>query len=351
MLPTPAANAAHHVDADRLGEGLRFLWLELTNKCNLICAHCYAESGPHPTRKDVLTTSDYDRLLEEGAALGCRAVQFIGGEPTLHRGLPELIAHARALGYEDVEVYTNGTVLPDTLLSCFVENRVSIAASVYADYADVHDAVTGRTGSHRRTIANLRRMVDADLDIRVGVITMDVNQDRVDATVSFLRELGIENVGIDHARGVGRGGDVCDGESGLQALCGQCWQGSLCVASDATVSPCIMAKAWPVGSTAHADLAELVNGPRLREVRELIRTEVWAAQQDAAPGQLCSPQEMTLCSPKEKKICNPQDPKQKKICNPPDPKEKKICSPNEPQKKKICNPQDPKKAGSAQWLS
>ena len=138
--------------------------------------------------------------------MGYRAVQFIGGEPTLHCGLPELITRARALRYEHVEVYTNGTVLPDTLLSCFVDNWVSMAVSVYADDPDIHDAVTRRTGSHRRTISNLQRMVAAGLDVRIGLIAMDVNKGRVDNTVSFLRALGIENVRIDVTRSVGRGG-------------------------------------------------------------------------------------------------------------------------------------------------
>lgn len=205
MLPAAAAKLTADEDLRALDE-LRFLWLELTNRCNLTCAHCYAESGPRPLRKDVLTTADYKRLLEEAAALGCRAVQFIGGEPTLHRGLPELITRARALRYEHVEVYTNGTVLPDTLLSCFVDNGVSMAVSVYADDPDVHDAVTGRIGSHRRTICNLQRMVVAGLDVRIGLIAMDISKGRVDNTVSFLRGLGIENVRIDVTRSVGRGG-------------------------------------------------------------------------------------------------------------------------------------------------
>ena len=28
---------------------LRFLWLEITAKCNLSCVHCYAESGRGPS--------------------------------------------------------------------------------------------------------------------------------------------------------------------------------------------------------------------------------------------------------------------------------------------------------------
>lgn len=28
---------------------LRFLWLEITGRCQLACAHCYADSGPTGT--------------------------------------------------------------------------------------------------------------------------------------------------------------------------------------------------------------------------------------------------------------------------------------------------------------
>jgi MoaA/NifB/PqqE/SkfB family radical SAM enzyme len=81
-----------------------------------------------------------------------------------------------------------------------------MAVSVYADDPDIHDAVTRRIGSHRQTISNLQRMVAAGLDVRIGLIAMDVNKGRVDNTISFLRGLGIENVRIDVTRSFGRGG-------------------------------------------------------------------------------------------------------------------------------------------------
>ena len=74
MLPAAAAKLTADENLRAL-DGLRFLWLELTNRCNLTRAHCYAESGPRPSRKDALTAADYKRLLEEAAALGCRAVR------------------------------------------------------------------------------------------------------------------------------------------------------------------------------------------------------------------------------------------------------------------------------------
>jgi MoaA/NifB/PqqE/SkfB family radical SAM enzyme len=72
---------------------LRFAWLEITGKCQLSCAHCYAESGPTGTH-GAMSGADWHRVIDQAADLGVRMVQFIGGEPTLHPDLPELVDHA-----------------------------------------------------------------------------------------------------------------------------------------------------------------------------------------------------------------------------------------------------------------
>src|SRR5437867_1446863 len=77
----------------RTSEGVQFLWLELTNRCNLQCVHCYAESSPFTGDDDLLAPGDYHDILANAAELGCKQVQFIGGEPTLNRQLPEFICH------------------------------------------------------------------------------------------------------------------------------------------------------------------------------------------------------------------------------------------------------------------
>jgi MoaA/NifB/PqqE/SkfB family radical SAM enzyme len=84
---------------------IRFMWLEITGRCQLSCIHCYAGSGPdggHGT----MTAADWERVIGEAAAAGVEMVQFIGGEPTLHPDLPRLVDHALAQGLE-VEVFSN----------------------------------------------------------------------------------------------------------------------------------------------------------------------------------------------------------------------------------------------------
>src|SRR5215470_2165890 len=92
-------------------KGLDFLWLELTNRCNLQCVHCYTESDPHSGDRDFLTKEDYISVMSQAHALGCRKIQFIGGEPQLNPDFYELLVKAKAIGFEFIEVFSNLTRL------------------------------------------------------------------------------------------------------------------------------------------------------------------------------------------------------------------------------------------------
>lgn len=82
-----------------------FAWLEVTGKCQLQCDHCYAYCGPAGSL-GAMSAEDWGRTVDQLADLGTRMVQFIGGEPTLHRALPGLVHHALDRGLA-VEVFTN----------------------------------------------------------------------------------------------------------------------------------------------------------------------------------------------------------------------------------------------------
>jgi sulfatase maturation enzyme AslB (radical SAM superfamily) len=253
-----------------------FLWLELTNRCNLQCIHCYADSGPQ-AEKGTLSTDDYIRLMTEAFALGCRRVQFIGGEPTLNRGLPVLIRTASEMGFEFIEIYTNLTILPEELLQCFVAYRVHVATSIYGPAGERHDAITLVDGSFEKTIRNLRRIMAAGLPVRASIIQMEANAAYTDSTVTFLREIGVRNVSVGGLRRIGRGAATCE-SSEMSELCGNCAGSTLCVSPTGVVSPCIMSKKWSVGSIADASLSDIATGDSLRETRQRIYDAVVSRQ-------------------------------------------------------------------------
>jgi len=248
--------------------GLDFAWLELTNRCNLSCSHCYAESGPDVDTRGELTEEEHLRVISELYALGCRKIQFIGGEPTLNKSLHNLIEFASAKGFTFIEVFTNLTRLPTPLFELLRKHKVAVATSFYSHRSEVHDQITNSQGSFFRTVQNIKRILAAGLQLRAGIILMDENRDDFEATKDFLNDLGVKEIGSDSIRGIGRAS--CADSKGMEELCGSCAGNILTVGPDGVVAPCNMSKQWAVGNVRTSDLAEIVRSDKLVSVRQNI---------------------------------------------------------------------------------
>ena len=251
---------------DKQINGLSFLWLEITEQCNLACKHCYGEFGPQKPQLGKVSFHDWKRIIAEGQELGCRKIQFIGGEPTLHPNFRQLVEHARQCGYDHIEVYTNGTTLDAEDLLFLKENHVSIATSFYSDSDVTHDSITGRTGSYNKTVSFIDSTVKSGLPIRVGIVSMEDNSQRIEAAKSLLAKLGVQNVKVDKRRGIGRGTSQESSHDKDEELCGQCWKGNLCISASGDVFPCVFSRHHRLGN-AYTSLRALVESQRTQDVR------------------------------------------------------------------------------------
>ncbi|MCX4826773.1 radical SAM protein [Streptomyces sp. NBC_01142] len=240
-----------------------FLELEITRRCQLMCAsHCYAEAGPTQGH-GIMTSDDWKRVISEAAALGVKRVQFIGGEATLHPDFAELVEHALAeeLG---VEVYSNLYRVRLEHWALFTRPGVTLATSYYADTDEGHDQVTGRKGSHAATRANLIEARRRGIHVRVGIVDV-LDGQRVDQARAELEALGITDVHTDRVRGVGnavQGG----GLPSTSALCGRCANGIAAILSDGTVTPCVLGRFLPAGQVQGTALERVFASPRWQQV-------------------------------------------------------------------------------------
>ncbi|MHC0430796.1 radical SAM protein [Streptomyces sp. O3] len=155
---------------------LRFLWLDLTRKCQLQCAHCYNASGPDGDH-GTMTREHWFEVLAQACKLGVSGVQLIGGEVTLHPHAIELAKRAWEVGLR-VEVFSNLVHVSDAWWELLQRDGMSLATSYYSDRAEEHNAMTGRR-SHGRTRANISKAVRLGVPLRVGVIGDD--EDRIRA--------------------------------------------------------------------------------------------------------------------------------------------------------------------------
>lgn len=258
----------------------RRLWAELTNKCQLECIHCYADSGPN-SGHGAMSAHDWMNLADQAAADGINMVQFIGGEPTMAPRFTEIMAHALDVGL-DIEVYSNLVHVTDEMWELFQSPGVNLAFSYYAQNAADHDAVTGHP-THRATRRNAEKAVHLGIPIRAGVIDFGHQEE----AVSDLASIGITKVAVDRVRHVGRGGDSTPAPG---ELCGRCGQDVAAVSADGDVTPCIFSRWLKVGNVRQTPLTEILGSPEMAAALAAVPAPRGrACQPDCDPNSYCPP--------------------------------------------------------------
>jgi MoaA/NifB/PqqE/SkfB family radical SAM enzyme len=295
MSTQPRLDLSNSPSIGRAERSLGFLWLELTGKCNLRCKHCYADSNPDRPLYEQMSDQDWLNTIDQAASLGCRALQFIGGEPTMHPALPALIERARVRDFETVEVYTNGTMFHPRVKEAFIRHQVDLAFSVYAANSEIHDRVTQRRGSFERTLQSIRWALEARLSVRAGIITMSDNAGETERTQELLRAIGITNIGTDRVRGVGRGSTQDDrsAEAQIDELCGACADGKLAVTASGQIFPCVFSRFWPVGHVRETLQSAIEGVPLIEFTNRMANTPAGRKRKripDCPPNHPCKPQ-------------------------------------------------------------
>ncbi len=98
---------------DGFGRTFPYLRLSLTEACNFRYSYCLPEGYRADGRPVFLAIDEIRRLVRAFAALGMRKVRLTGGEPSLRKDLPDIIAAvAGTPGVQKVAITTNGCLLP-----------------------------------------------------------------------------------------------------------------------------------------------------------------------------------------------------------------------------------------------
>ena len=133
----------------------RWLLAELTYKCPLQCPYC---SNPldYAKHSDEISTEDWKRVLSEARKMGAVQLGFSGGEPLTRQDLPELVKHARELGYYS-NLITSGYGLTEEKIIQLKEAGLDhIQVSIQASSKDLNDHLAGTESfAHKQEVARL----------------------------------------------------------------------------------------------------------------------------------------------------------------------------------------------------
>lgn len=140
--------------------------LELTLACPCRCVTCGSGAGRRRARE--LDTHEWRAVIDELAALGCRRVTFLGGEPLSRPDWFELAQAVRARGMA-LELITSGMNVSDRVVEHLLRLSVGSVTVSVDGTREAHDEQRGVQGSFERALDAITRLDEAGL--RVGVTT------------------------------------------------------------------------------------------------------------------------------------------------------------------------------------
>lgn len=298
-------SGSHLINKSILQPNLHFAWLEITERCNERCLHCYGDFSPQiKSNFRALKYADWKNVITDLHETGCTQIQFIGGEPFMYRdgtkSVLDLAEFAKKLSFDFIEIFTNGTLVSVRDIERAKECNVQMAISIYSMEDKVHDAITQVPGSLQKTLKTIKVLQEAEVPIRGAVILMKQNEEDIEQTIRLVRGLGIDVRSPDVVRPSGRANSKLI-EPSIEAyrkyglinepnfhtdpdsfdnnhFYHQCLAGKIAVTTNGKVILCIFSRSQIVGDLKEQTIAEILQSSSLKEKWELTKDKVLVCQ-------------------------------------------------------------------------
>ncbi len=139
---------------DAFARRVSYLRVSLTDRCNYRCTYCMPEAGVDLLpREEIATHEELERIVTAFVSLGVTRVRLTGGEPTIRKGVVDLVARlARIPGLRDLSMTTNGEHLIDLAAPLRAAGLSRLNVSIDSLDAERFRAIT-RRGNLARVLA------------------------------------------------------------------------------------------------------------------------------------------------------------------------------------------------------
>jgi radical SAM protein with 4Fe4S-binding SPASM domain len=168
--------------------------LEITHRCPLECQHCYNNlpmSDRDAARRE-LTLAEYQKLLDELAAMGTFWLLFSGGEPFARKDFLDIYTYAKQKGFL-ITIFTNGTIITPAIADHLAKYPpFAIEITLYGRTKQVYEEMTQQPGSYERCLHGIDLLLARGLPLKLKTVPTSINKHEVFAMQKFAEDLGME---------------------------------------------------------------------------------------------------------------------------------------------------------------
>jgi len=181
---------------DGFGRAVSYLRVSVTDRCDLRCVYCMAETMTFLPKAQVLSLEELDRLASAFVAMGVRRLRLTGGEPLVRKGIMGLIAalsrHLASGALDELTLTTNGTQLAAHAARLAELGVRRINVSLDSLDAERFRRLT-RGGDLARVLAGVEAARAAGLAVKINTVALKGdNQTEIPALIAWAHGLGMD---------------------------------------------------------------------------------------------------------------------------------------------------------------
>lgn len=150
--------------------------IELTNKCNFNCIHCYETTERICEKRQLFLTEDLLRIIDTLVDRGVISVFLTGGEAMLRKDFDLIYKYLRKKGVLTA-ILTNGTTITESkcrLFQKYMPRMIDI--SIYGASEDTYEKVSGKKGMFQKVISNLEMLKKYNIPFQLKTVLLSINK-------------------------------------------------------------------------------------------------------------------------------------------------------------------------------
>lgn len=193
MIPAAATTATPLVDS--FGRRISYVRLSVTDRCDLRCRYCMAETMAFLPKRDILTMEEIVALADILIARGVTRIRLTGGEPLVRRGIAGLVATLGSRighGLGELTMTTNGTQLARFAGDLGKAGIRRVNVSLDSRRAERFRHIS-RGGDLGRVLAGIDAAAAAGLAVKINMVALKgLNEDEIEQMLAWCAGRGFD---------------------------------------------------------------------------------------------------------------------------------------------------------------
>lgn len=181
--------------------------LEITQKCNLRCIHCYNRSGEsYSPYKEEICDDMWKKVTKQLVEMGIFVCVISGGEPLLKKKLTFDLMDILHKGGVWLVLISNGMLIDEDTVKKFLKyNFLWIQISIDGACPETHDSIRNKKGAWGKAVRAAMLISRRGLPLVIASTIIKRNINEVEDLIDLAYLTGAKRIVIDRFTPIGRG--------------------------------------------------------------------------------------------------------------------------------------------------